>query len=331
MPDALAVVGWTRVILLAGCLGGAAWLDLRTRRVANGYWLQWARPFLLLWGLDLAIRGADWTTWLSASAVVAWASTYVIGTPSWTDVKAGSVIDITVLVWYVVSAAGVIGGILVHGPVVMDDLAGVVAGSAGSAIDAARPWLEVVGVALVILALDLAWRARLIHGGADAKGTMLVAIALPWWTSLPLAWEATMLPPALALYLWGGVAMLLVPVGNLVRNGMSGDLGRWRLAWFAVRIERAAVPSRQVWLLDQVVDAPNGGQVVRTRMRAPRRSDEAAAQALELEALEALGIERVWVTQKWPFTVFMAVALLLLLLFGDAMAWVVPWLTSGLV
>ena len=41
--------------------------------------------------------------------------------------------------------------------------------------------LDLIGLSICIGFIELAWRMRLLHGGADAKALMIVAIALPWW------------------------------------------------------------------------------------------------------------------------------------------------------
>lgn len=326
--DVLAVIGWMRVLLLAACLGGAAWLDLRTRRVPNGYWLQWARPALFLWGVELAVRDADWTVWLTASAVTAWASVSLIGTPALADLRKGALVDWVVATWYAISAVGLVAGVLRHGMVVLGDPLGLFAETWTAELEATRPWLEVLAVGLVIGIVEVLWRMRLIHGGADAKGTMLVALMLPWWTTIPMLEGRWLLPPAIALYLWGGLFMLAIPVLNMVQNVRAGDAIDWRRGWFAIRLPLEEVGRRQVWLLDEVVETVEGEQVIRTRTRAKRRANESAYVARQVEALGELGAERAWVTQKWPFMVFMLAAVPPVLLFGDAMAWIVPWLVG---
>ena len=88
------VLGWTRVGVLLLAMGWAAWMDHKDRRVPNGHWMVWVKPALFIWALDLMAQNADWTIYLTASAVVAYASTAIIGRPTLSDVLARSKIDI---------------------------------------------------------------------------------------------------------------------------------------------------------------------------------------------------------------------------------------------
>ena len=104
------VLGWSRVGVLLLGMGWAAWMDHKERRVSNDHWVVWVKPAIFLWCLELLAREADWTIFLTASAVVAYASVAVIGRPTVTDILAGNREDVMVSLWYVISLVGVIGG-----------------------------------------------------------------------------------------------------------------------------------------------------------------------------------------------------------------------------
>ena len=73
-----SILGWTRISVLILAMGWAAWMDHKDRRVGNEHWMVWVKPALFLWALDLIAQEADWTIFLTASAVVAYASTSII-------------------------------------------------------------------------------------------------------------------------------------------------------------------------------------------------------------------------------------------------------------
>ena len=108
------LLGWSRIFALTLGMGWAAWMDHKERRVDNEHWLVWVKPALFLWALDLMNQGADWTIYLTASAVVAYASGAVLGRPSWKDLISGSKMDITVTIWYVISAIGLVMGAVLY-------------------------------------------------------------------------------------------------------------------------------------------------------------------------------------------------------------------------
>ena len=138
------------------------------------------KAHIFLWCLELLAREADWTIFLTASAVVAYASVAVIGRPTVTDILAGNREDVMVSLWYVISLVGVIGGMVKYSDVdSLDIVLGKLTGMAG------LYWSTLFGL-VIIFVIDMSWRLRLIHGGADAKALMWVAILIPNWSTMPV-------------------------------------------------------------------------------------------------------------------------------------------------
>ena len=303
--------------LLAG-MGVAAWLDHLDRRVPNRHWIVWSQPVLLLWVLDLAVRGADTAVWLTLLLPWAYASGAVIGRPSLSDLRAGSKLDLAAVLAYLLALVGLVWGAQMHASVEPIDL--VLWNLEG----AQALWWELVAVTLVLVVIDLAWRLRLLHGGADAKALMWVAMLLPTWGAITwLSSDSTVvlaLPPALSILLWGGLAFLLIPPTNLVRNALRGDLkglGDLRHAFHAERMPLHAVKDAHVWMLSGVESGLNGVDRVVHRVRAPRRTPTEEALDDAIMALEALEVERVWVTRKVPLLVVLWPACVAALVLGD--------------
>ena len=152
-------------------MGVAAWLDHLDRRVPNRHWIVWSQPVLLLWVLDLAVRGADTAVWLTLLLPWAYASGAVIGRPSLSDLRAGPN-STSLRFWPAARARGAGLGrsnarLSGTHDLVLWNLEG-----------AQALWWELVAVTLVLVVIDLAWRLRLLHGGADAKALMWVAMLL---------------------------------------------------------------------------------------------------------------------------------------------------------
>lgn len=273
---------------------------------------------LLLWGLDLLVRGADAAVWCTFLLPWAYASGAVIGRPSLADIKAGSRLDLAAVAVYAVALVGLVWGAQRHGQVEPLDL--VLWDVAG----AQALWWELIGVTLVLLIVDLAWRLRLLHGGADAKALMWVAMLVPTWGALtwiqPGDAAVLALPPALSILLWGGLAFLLIPPWNMVRNFVRGDLKQaadLRHAFHAERMPLEAVKGAHVWMLSTVEVGLDGSERVVHRVRAPRRTPSAEAVDEAIAALSELGVARVWVTRKVPLLVVLWPACVLALLLGD--------------
>ena len=160
------ILGWSRILALTLGMGVAAWMDHKERRVANEHWIDWVKPTLFLWTLDLMNQGADLTIYLTASAVVAYASGAVLGRPSWSDLRAGSRMDLFVTMWYLVSIVGVVMGAIQYQSTSPLDV------MLGNDTTLGALWWKTFAVFFVILIIDLAWRFRLLHVGADAKALM---------------------------------------------------------------------------------------------------------------------------------------------------------------
>ena len=145
-----SILGWTRVSVLILTMGWAAWMDHKDRRVGNEHWMVWVKPALFLWALDLIAQEADWTIFFTASAVVAYASTSLIGRPTIKDILSGNRIDVLVSLWYVISLAGIIGGSLKYGDVSPLDVL------VGNDTSSAALWWGTLSGLFTILIIDLA-------------------------------------------------------------------------------------------------------------------------------------------------------------------------------
>ncbi len=323
-----AILGWTRVAVLLLGMGWAAWMDHKTRRVANEHWIVWAKPAIFIWALDLMVQGADWTIYLTASAVIAYASISVFGRPTVKDALNGSWMDRMFLFWYAVSVIGLIAGALQYQTttpleVVLDD---------GDTLG--MLWWKTASLLLVVLFIDLAWRLRLLHGGADAKALMWVSLVFPTWAAVPLPFGAmgdgvvVALPVSIALLIWGGLAFLFIPVVMLLLNLKRGDvrcLGDLRLAWHASMMSLEAVPHHHVWVLSDTMAMPNGEERIVHATRAPRQTPTKEALGEHLQRLASLGAEKVWVSHKMPLLVFLFPAVLPLVLVGDPTTLLMQW------
>jgi hypothetical protein len=82
------------------------------------------------------------------------------------------------------------------------------------------------------------------------------------------------------------------------------------------------IPLKHVWLLEEVVDKPDGTRGITRRMRPVRGSRAETDVEAVLDELAAEGLEKAWVTAKHPFLLFVFPAILPLVLFGDPIVWI---------
>ncbi|MCA1811273.1 MAG: hypothetical protein LC623_04590 [Halobacteriales archaeon] len=153
---------------------------------------------------------------------------------------------------------------------------------------AAGEWVGVAVGAALCGAFYLFWLVRLF-GGADAKGLMVLALLLPptvGGTPVPTVLGGLMLGSLLA-----GVG---IPVVLLAWNLLHGRL-TLPAALIGVPMDLAAARRAHVWPMQ----APVAGEPGRLRWRYLRHVGSNPGALLD--ALEAAGVRRPWVTPKIPF------------------------------
>ena len=317
------MISWTRVLVLVWALGIAAWLDHKDRRVPNQFWITWSKPAIFLWVLDLLNSSADWYVFATAAGMVAYASIAVIGRPSIKDIKSGNMLDITVSLWYIIGISGVIQGLMLHTD---ETLLGIISGEGSKE---AKLWWSTFAVFIPIFLVDMAWRMRLIHGGADCKGLMWVAILVPSWNSIPIQFPEAMensaiaMPPAIALLVWGGLSFLILPIIMVFKNLREGQTNL-KLIWHAQRMNIDDVINNHVWLLSSIAQMPSGEKKIIHRSRAPRKTPSKEKLQAEIDLLKENGVSEVWITKKYPLLVFLWPAILPLTLVGGPMVFMMP-------
>ena len=322
--DGMDYISTSRVLSLLVGLLWAAYLDLKSRRVPNAFWITWASPAIFLWTLELLILETPWYIFATAAGVVAYASMSVLGTPSFQDIMKKSYVDIVVTIWYIFALFGILVGLYHHGNVDFLDLVN------GNADEMSSIWWSTILAAIPILIFDLAWRLRLIHGGADAKALMWIAILIPSWNVVNVVYTENMdnavivLPPSISLLIWGGFIFLLLPFVMVIKNLASHGMSPLRLIWHAERMPLSEIKEKHVWLLSEMMAMPSGDYRVHHRTRAPRRTPTSEELDAQIEALKEANIEMVWVTRKYPLLVFLIPALLPWYLLGGPMAWFMP-------
>tara|TARA_B100000902_G_scaffold397671_2_gene462182 strand:- start:6253 stop:7209 length:957 start_codon:yes stop_codon:yes gene_type:complete len=308
---------------------GAALMDHWQRRVPNEWWIRWgvAIGFLLL--VEVILLEADVALFLGTFGLLAWCSASVIGTPSLKDMREGSRIDILVVIWYLL---GIIGGgaaLYLHTPNALWSLglatdAPMFQLTDMAAIELAESrgllLLRLIGLAVGIGFIEIAWRARLLHGGADAKAMIVVALAIPWWIGIGPFGETTAVPPMVSVLIWSALAFLILPFVTISRNIRTGHSGPLRMIWHAERWGLDQIPGQQVWILSDIVETADGERKIRERMRPRRKRVDPEELAAHIERLKAAGETSAWITKKHPFLVYVLPAIPLALIIGDPVA-----------
>ena len=316
----LAVLGWTRMTILVGCFAGAAHLDNKQRSVPNSYWKVWIKSAILLWLLEIAIRTDDWITYCTMAAVLAYGSTSLIGTPTVTDLKRGSWIDWAVLLWYGIGMYGIYSGVMEY--IQMDDLVSILSFSENTPEGI---WLQTILVIPIMFFIKMAWKLRLLHGGADAKALLLVAVLIPSWITFDPVNGSTFVPPVFALLVWGGLGFFLLPISLIIHNIVDGNVKTFEditMIWHATRMPLDEITDNFVWLLDEVIIDPDGEPNIVSSLQPPKKTPSLEQLNVKIEELRLMGAEDAWVTKKYPLLSYIFPGTFLLLFFGDPIWWI---------
>tara|TARA_B100001123_G_scaffold437888_1_gene571528 strand:+ start:622 stop:1611 length:990 start_codon:yes stop_codon:yes gene_type:complete len=319
LSASLAILGWTRITILIACFAGAAHLDNKQRSVPNSYWKVWAKSAVLIWLLEIAIRTDDWITYCTMAAVLAYGSTALIGTPTITDLKRGSWIDWAVLLWYCIGMYGIISGIMEYVPQDIISVLTYPPDSAGSI------WVETILVLPIMFFIKMSYKLRLLHGGADAKALLLVAVLIPTWSTFVPIHGDTFVPPVFALLVWGGLGFFLLPVSLIIHNIVDGNVKSFEditMIWHATRMPLDEITGNFVWLLDDVVISPDGEPMIISSMQPPKQTPSREELMIKIEELRLMGAEDAWVTKKYPLLSYIFPGTLLLMFMGDPIWWI---------
>ena len=325
------IVGLLRFAILLLCMGGAAAMDHWQRRVPNDWWIRWGVAIVFMLCIEMMMLETDVPLLLMALGIVAWASISVLGTPSITDIKAGSQLDLAVSAWYVLGIVGIGCSLLLHGENalwilgILTDAPLLHMNSSSElslALNHANMFLDLIGLAISVAFVELAWRMRLLHGGADAKALMIVAISLPWWSGIGVIGSTSMIPPMISVLVWSAGGFLLLPLRTMFRNFSRGVRSPIKMIWHAERWSLENIPGNHLWILSEVIDDTDGTRRVSTRMRPRRIKEDSNAISNRIAELKEMGETEAWITKKHPFLIYVLPAIPLTMIFGDPIVWI---------
>jgi len=293
-----------RLVLGLIFLGLASARDVKTRKVSNELWLGMLVIGLVVLIGDLLMSDADQVLLLTPIPVV--------------------------IIFFMVFMEGELfpehlskaanGGL----SVVLIITALLVLWYQGRVLEFSETWIRVIHIPVMIALAYLFYIVNLIHGGADAKALMGLAVLVPFYPVLegfPLIEnlnEMTLIFPfTFVILLNSAIVTLFVPMGFAVFNLVRGDTDK--VMFFGYRLDLNAVPKRFVWLMEKVED----GEVVTYLF--PKKRTEKKDLKKDIKALRKAGLKKVWVTPKIPFMVPMFFGFLLSFLVGNLIFGLVAW------
>jgi hypothetical protein len=183
---------------------------------------------------------------------------------------------------------------------------------------------ELLVIPAMFVLIYVMYFTNVIHGGADAKALMSIALVNPWYPELseglpilttPEALEGVVdvsFPFVLLVLMMASLTVMLLPLYNLGANARRGNLVL-PMALFGRRMRVEEAEKAMVWPMETMVD----GRLRRALF--PKRGRNLQS---EYGALRSAGIQEVWVTHKIPFIVPITAGLVLAAVVGNFVYWI---------
>lgn len=286
----------TRLVAGTACLLFAAASDLRTRRVTDRLWIAIGTFGLLLICVQATLDSVSGTLvpnvpppevlgLVGCSAILFYAiffGTPLFGEEGFRLRPLRAVAFLAAAALFVFPAASFLG----------------------SGRPVPRAVVDLYPVPAMILVYQGFYLARILHGGADAKGLIALTLLVPTYpdaspfplmTPNPIFKDLLRVafPFSLVIYVDAAILFLAVPVVLFLRNAIRGDFGLPQ-AFLGYRVPVDRIPSKS-WLMEKI---NNRGEHILVLF--PKRGGD---RSEDLARLRAAGVDRVWVTPQIPFMV----------------------------
>jgi len=181
---------------------------------------------------------------------------------------------------------------------------------------------HLLAIPIIMLFVVIMYMLDIVRGGADAKALISLSILFPFYPafgSLPLVHGETsaadtLLPFSFSILFNAAVIVALTPLAYLARN-LSRREFVFPFGLLGYKLNTTEIENKHVWLMESITD----GKLV-THVRPRRREDQKA----DIELLASSGHKRVWVTPKIPFIVPMLVSLVLTTIVGNILLLMFP-------
>lgn len=285
------------LVLLAGSI-----MDVRTRRISDRTWMVLLAACMPLLAWEMWLKGADSSpiTLLSLLLPLGGMLFVLFGYPEVRKAIKGSWVDLSFLIIYIICLAGPAAAFLL--------------GDGTLSIP--------IGVAFIFMLIYIALYhipiggTRIIHGGADAKCLMALAAVFPWYVKGLFYSRGTfygiladfpsfqyVFPIHLSVLFNGAVISVVVlflflPTYNIIK----GDFLFPRM-FTSYRTEVEGITQKHVWVI--------------LEHRKKKKVDP--TERLE-RTLKKRGMEKVWVTPKIPFILYLFLGFLVQMYVGNIVA-----------
>jgi len=320
-----------RISLLVLCMSSAARSDFQTFTVRDGHWIRWGVPASVILIIEMVSGNAGVANVCMAVALVAVFSFCFSAPPNPLKIREWRAMEVMLSSLYVLGLGGLIGGAITYSETDFIDLV------LGDETPNTALWWSMVGATITSLIFYFSWRIGLIQGGADVKALILVTVFFPSWAfvpeqAFPLVEDPIFrMPPSMVLFIWAAAAFLIAPPLIFAQNAAKGNirsLSDLKMAWHSTKREISdlrgvsEMDDNSSWILTDVIQK-NGEATVVNRILPSSKSTFGSGKDNELEILEELGMDSVWIATKHPFIVYLFFAILPMLLLGDPLSFLI--------
>jgi preflagellin peptidase FlaK len=277
-------------------LGYASYKDIKTRKVKNEVWMVMG----LLGGIILLIQmfyeGVTWEYYLIFVPVgVLFASMFFEHDPLYNSEN--KKFNFKIFILYILGILALIYQLY--------SLAGE------------SYFYQLLTIPVLIVFFFILYQFGAIHGGADAKALMTLAIFVPFYPhffgfpiiqfpSDRVAEAMELFFPFAFLILMNSVLFAVwVFLANPVFNAARKDFGFPEMI-FGYKMDITEVEKKFVWPMERIVDGE------RVLVLFPKKNDEDSLKKLKDE-----GVLRIWVTPKIPFIVFLTAGFIISVFLGN--------------
>jgi preflagellin peptidase FlaK len=295
--DSAESINALRLVLSLSVLAYASFLDLRTRKVPNVYWI----------GLGVAGLGLILVQLYVDDMPIEYLLVFVPILAILADVYLGSEEEttrakLTTFGKYALALGSILALAYQYGG---DEY-----------------FQHLLAIPIIMLFVVVMYMLDIVRGGADAKALISLSILFPFYPafgSLPFihgetSAAETLLPFSFSILVNAAIIVALTPLVFLARN-LSRKEFAFPLGLLGYKLDTAEIANKHVWLMESIMD----GKLV-THVR-PRKQED---QKADIELLASSGYKRVWVTPKIPFIVPMLVSLILTTVVGNILLLIFP-------
>jgi preflagellin peptidase FlaK len=295
-----------RVVFGIAFLCFASYTDLKTRRVKNEIWMLMGFTGGVFLLLQLFLDKKTWEYFLILVPVgILFASMFIEHEPLFDGEK--RTFNFKFFGLYSVGIAVVIYQIY--------------------ALSGETYFYHLLAIPILIVFFFVLYQLRILHGGADAKAMMAIAIFVPFYPyffDFPLlqispervASAMELFFPFAFLVLMNSVIFVIwVFLAFLVYNSAKRDFGLPEML-LGYRIDIDKVEEKFVWPMERIVKGE------RVMVLFPKRNNEES-----LDKLRELGVKRIWITPKIPFIVFLTAGFVISVFIGNLFAGIIGLFT----